>query len=200
MLKVPENLHSHPEEHDRRNIYTFNFLVVHYKNVKHIKTKGGHDVHHVLIRPNWSRSPDCLDPFVAMLLHYCTLESALNYTKLSDHPATKKKADGSSSNVSPDSIIGQFDGGFYSAFMVADKIDVFTLSGRPDSVPLHWQSDGHGSYTIEEVPDKRMAPGTKVIVHLKASCAGTYRLVILKSKELCRLLAAKNSKKIRKIN
>ena len=113
---------------------------------------------------------------------------------------SKKKADGSSSNVSPDSIIGQFGVGVYSAFMVADKIDVFTLSGRPDSVPLHWQSDGHGSYTIEEVPDKRMAPGTKVIVHLKASCAGTYRLVILKSKELCRLLAAKNSKKIRKIN
>ena len=97
-------------------------------------------------------------------------------------------------------IIGKFGLGFYSAFMVADKIDVFTLSGRPDSVPLHWQSDGHGSYTIEEVPDKRMAPGTKVIVHLKASCAGPYRLVILKSKELCRLLAAKNSKKIRKIN
>lgn len=82
-----------------------------------------------------------------------------------------KKEDGSS-NVTPDSIIGQFGVGFYSAFMVADKIDVFTLSGRPDSVPLHWQSDGHGSYTIEEVPDKRMAPGTKVIVHLKPGCAG----------------------------
>ena len=98
MLNVPKNLHSHPEEHDRRNIYMFNFLVVHYGKVKRIKTKGGHDVHHVLIRPNWSRSPDCLDPFVAKLLHYCTLESALNYTKLSDHCAHKRKADGSLSS------------------------------------------------------------------------------------------------------
>jgi TNF receptor-associated protein 1 len=56
--------------------------------------------------------------------------------------------------------------------MVADKIDVYSLSGHPDSVALHWQSDGHGSYTIEEVPDLNMAPGTKVVVHLKPSCAG----------------------------
>jgi HSP90 family molecular chaperone len=60
--------------------------------------------------------------------------------------------------------------------MVADKIDVYSLSGHPDSVALHWQSDGHGSYTIEEVPDLNMAPGTKVVVHLKASCAGQIRI------------------------
>lgn len=85
---------------------------------------------------------------------------------------SKKKADGSSSNVSPDSIIGQFGVGFYSAFMVADKIDVYSLSSQPDSVALHWQSGGHGSYTIEEVDDMPMTPGTKVVVHLKSSCAG----------------------------
>ena len=70
------------------------------------------------------------------------------------------------------SMIGQFGVGFYSAFMVADKIDVYSLSSQPDSVALHWQSDGHGSYTIEEVDDMPMTPGTKVVVHLKSSCAG----------------------------
>uniref|UniRef100_A0A915KAL0 Heat shock protein 90 n=1 Tax=Romanomermis culicivorax TaxID=13658 RepID=A0A915KAL0_ROMCU len=43
-----------------------------------------------------------------------------------------------------DTIIGQFGVGFYSAFMVADKIDVFTKSNNRDqnSVGYHWTSDG----------------------------------------------------------
>jgi TNF receptor-associated protein 1 len=56
--------------------------------------------------------------------------------------------------------------------MVANKIDVYSLSSRPDAVALHWTSDGHGTYTIEEVPDMAMDPGTKVVVHLKPNCAG----------------------------
>ena len=76
--------------------------------------------------------------------------------------------------VTPEAIIGQFGVGFYSAFMVADKIDVYSLSSRPGSVPLHWQSDGHGTYTIEEETDLEMEPGTKVVVTLKSNCAGNY--------------------------
>ena len=76
--------------------------------------------------------------------------------------------------VTPEAIIGQFGVGFYSAFMVADKIDVYSLSSRPGSVPLHWQSDGHGTYTIEEDTDLEMEPGTKVVVTLKSNCAGNY--------------------------
>lgn len=39
-------------------------------------------------------------------------------------------------------IIGQFGVGFYSAFMVADKVDVYTKSSQPNSIGLHWSSNG----------------------------------------------------------
>lgn len=40
------------------------------------------------------------------------------------------------------SIIGQFGVGFYSSFMVAEKVEVFTKSSAPDSPGLKWTSDG----------------------------------------------------------
>ena len=43
-------------------------------------------------------------------------------------------------------IIGQFGVGFYSAFMVADKIQVFSKSSRAGSVGHVWESDGSGTY------------------------------------------------------
>lgn len=39
-------------------------------------------------------------------------------------------------------IIGQFGVGFYSAFMVADKVEVFSQSAEPGSPGYHWSSDG----------------------------------------------------------
>lgn len=39
-------------------------------------------------------------------------------------------------------IIGQFGVGFYSAFMVADKVEVFSQSAEPGSLGYHWSSDG----------------------------------------------------------
>ena len=48
-------------------------------------------------------------------------------------------------------LIGQFGVGFYSAFMAANKIDVFTRKAGGDGKIWHWSSDGTNSYDIEEV-------------------------------------------------
>lgn len=61
-------------------------------------------------------------------------------------------------------LIGQFGVGFYSAFMVASKVDVLTRKAGEDEAWL-WSSDGKGGFTIE--PATRDAPGTTVTLHLK---------------------------------
>lgn len=66
------------------------------------------------------------------------------------------------------SIIGQFGVGFYSAFMVAEKIEVFTRSSKAGSQGYKWSSDGSGTYEIQEADG--VAIGTKIIVHLKTEC------------------------------
>lgn len=63
-------------------------------------------------------------------------------------------------------LIGQFGVGFYSAFMVADKVEVFTRSYKPDEESCKWVSDGKTGYEIE--PGEADAPrGTKIVLHLK---------------------------------
>ncbi|KAK2712367.1 hypothetical protein QYM36_011152 [Artemia franciscana] len=66
-------------------------------------------------------------------------------------------------------IIGQFGVGFYSAFMVADRIDVYSKSSRPDSKGFKWTSDGSGTYEIQEA--EGVQPGTKIVIHLKSDAA-----------------------------
>ncbi|XP_035404886.1 heat shock protein 75 kDa, mitochondrial [Cygnus atratus] len=65
-------------------------------------------------------------------------------------------------------IIGQFGVGFYSAFMVADKVEVFSQSAEPGSQGYHWSSDGSGMFEIAEASGVRT--GTKIIIHLKEDC------------------------------
>ena len=64
-----------------------------------------------------------------------------------------------SKDASKDSnLIGQFGVGFYSAFMAAKKIDVYTRKAAGDGKIWHWSSDGTNSYDIEEVaPDSSVA-------------------------------------------
>jgi molecular chaperone HtpG len=63
-----------------------------------------------------------------------------------------------------DELIGQFGIGFYSSFMVADKIELLTRKAG-ESEATRWESSGEGTYTIESVDD---APqGTSVTLHLK---------------------------------
>lgn len=68
-------------------------------------------------------------------------------------------------------LIGQFGVGFYSAFMVADKVDVFSRRAGAE-VAAHWASDGLGSYTIQLVdPAEAPARGTRIVLHLKEEAA-----------------------------
>ncbi|MCB1275359.1 molecular chaperone HtpG, partial [Prosthecobacter sp.] len=66
-------------------------------------------------------------------------------------------------------LIGQFGVGFYSAFMVADKVEVHTHSWRNDGEHLVWTSDGTSSYTIEDSTDEKR--GCKIVLHLKEDAA-----------------------------
>jgi len=61
-------------------------------------------------------------------------------------------------------LIGQFGVGFYSAFIVADRVTV--LSKRADGEAVRWESDGEGTYEIQ--PDDQKDRGTQVILHLRA--------------------------------
>lgn len=62
-------------------------------------------------------------------------------------------------------VIGQFGVGFYSAFMVASKIEVLTKKFGSEESYL-WESDGVDGYTIK--PSKKETVGTDIIIHLKA--------------------------------
>lgn len=62
-------------------------------------------------------------------------------------------------------LIGQFGVGFYSAFIVADRVTVITKSATADSA-VRWESDGKGSYTIEE-SERPEGAGTTIRMHLK---------------------------------
>ncbi|HUR53533.1 MAG TPA: molecular chaperone HtpG [Gemmataceae bacterium] len=62
-------------------------------------------------------------------------------------------------------LIGQFGVGFYSAFMVADKVTVVTRTSGAPADGTRWESDGQGAYSIEAV--EKPGRGTDVILHLK---------------------------------
>ena len=67
-----------------------------------------------------------------------------------------------------DQIIGHFGLGFYSAFMVADKVTIDTKSYKEGAAPVHWESDGGTEYEMEE-GDKEEA-GTTIKLYLNEDC------------------------------
>ncbi len=67
-------------------------------------------------------------------------------------------------NAAAAELIGQFGVGFYSSFMVADRVELVTRKAG-SATGVRWESHGEGTYTIEDAPD---APqGTAVTLHLK---------------------------------
>ncbi|HQY12941.1 MAG TPA: molecular chaperone HtpG, partial [Ferruginibacter sp.] len=70
-------------------------------------------------------------------------------------------------------IIGHFGLGFYSSFMVSDKVEVFSRSFREGSQAVRWECDGSPEFTLEEVekenlPAGRQGRGTDIVLHLNA--------------------------------
>ncbi|MEC4238711.1 molecular chaperone HtpG [Pseudomonas sp. DSV-1] len=64
-------------------------------------------------------------------------------------------------------LIGQFGVGFYSAFIVADKVDVYSRrAGTPASEGVHWSSRGEGEFEVATV--EKADRGTKIVMHLKS--------------------------------
>ena len=61
-------------------------------------------------------------------------------------------------------IIGHFGLGFYSAFMVADKVEIFSLSYQEDAKAVHWSCDGSPEYTMEETI--KAERGTDIVLHI----------------------------------
>ncbi|MEI7687041.1 MAG: molecular chaperone HtpG [Planctomycetota bacterium] len=62
-------------------------------------------------------------------------------------------------------LIGQFGVGFYSAFMVADKVTVISRMAGPADQAVRWESDGQGEFTLESAT--REHRGTDIVLHLK---------------------------------
>ena len=77
--------------------------------------------------------------------------------------ALKEKGDANAS------VIGQFGVGFYSAFMAADKVEVFTHSWDEETEHLKWESDGQSGYTVSDAEGEKR--GCRIVVHLKEDCA-----------------------------
>ena len=64
-------------------------------------------------------------------------------------------------------LIGQFGVGFYSAFIVADQVDVYTRrAGSPASEGVHWSSKGEGEFDIATID--KAERGTRIVLHLKS--------------------------------
>ena len=61
-------------------------------------------------------------------------------------------------------IIGHFGLGFYSAFMVADRVTIETLSGSQDAAPVRWVSEDGMAFTMED--GSRTQRGTDIILHI----------------------------------
>ena len=63
-----------------------------------------------------------------------------------------------------DQIIGHFGLGFYSAFMVADKVTIQTLSYKEDAVPVYWECDGGTEFSMSD--GERTERGTEITLYL----------------------------------
>jgi molecular chaperone HtpG len=74
-----------------------------------------------------------------------------------------EKKEGNSTDIS--NLIGQFGLGFYSSYLVADKVDIITK--HPQDEAFVWSSNGKASYTIEKYEGEAFNHGTSVVLYIK---------------------------------
>ena len=67
-------------------------------------------------------------------------------------------------NASGDGIIGHFGLGFYSAYMVSDKVEIYTKSYKVGEKGVKWESDGNSTYKLSEAEQE--SRGTKIVMHI----------------------------------
>ncbi|KAJ1962725.1 hypothetical protein GGI12_002472 [Dipsacomyces acuminosporus] len=77
----------------------------------------------------------------------------------------EKMQEGEDTKDMASTIVGQFGVGFYSAFMVGDKITVYTRSAKAGSEGYFWESDGLGSYTLAKADN--VPVGTRIVISVK---------------------------------
>ncbi|MBQ7343091.1 MAG: molecular chaperone HtpG [Alistipes sp.] len=66
-------------------------------------------------------------------------------------------------------IIGHFGLGFYSSFMVADKVEIFTQSWKEGAKAVHWSCNGSPEFEMEELEESRDR-GTTIVLHIAEDC------------------------------
>lgn len=88
---------------------------------------------------------------------------SLEYLK--NAAASKDGDESKDAKAAAPSLIGQFGVGFYSSFMLADKVEVVSRSYQEDN-GWRWESEGTGEFTVEEC-DEKLERGTQIRLHLK---------------------------------
>lgn len=89
------------------------------------------------------------------------IEKYINQIAFSGAEEFVKKYEG---KEGAEQIIGHFGLGFYSAFMVAEKVEIKTKSYKQSAQAVKWESDGTPEYTIEEIDKKDR--GTEIVLHI----------------------------------
>ena len=67
-------------------------------------------------------------------------------------------------------IIGHFGLGFYSSFMVADKVEIFSQSYHAEEKSVHWSCEGSPEFEMEELEEK-LERGTRIVLHISEDCS-----------------------------
>ncbi len=85
--------------------------------------------------------------------------------ELAKHAADAEKGEGKPADASQ--IIGHFGVGFYSVFMIASKVEVYSKPAFGEGSVHVWESDGLGTYTVSASDASEPVRGTKIVIHLK---------------------------------